>query len=72
MRGCASWPTAGMISAETMAELDGAAASYILGGTRERTGTSCVRDLVLEDRAPFVPLTMKKRGKEATTTRPRR
>ena len=36
---------------------------YILG-VRERTD-KLVRDLVLEDRAPFVPLTMKKRGKEA-------
>ena len=35
---------------------------YILG-VRERTD-KLVRDLVLEDPAPFVPLVMKKRGKE--------
>ena len=53
----------GMISAETMAELEVRRLLYILG-VRERTD-KLVRDLVLEDRAPFVPLTMKKRGKEA-------
>ena len=41
---------------------------YILG-VRERTD-KLVRELVLDDPAPFVPLTLTKRGKE-TTTRPR-
>ena len=44
----------GMISAETMAELEARRLLYILG----------VRELVLDDPAPFVPLLMKKRGKE--------
>ena len=53
----------GMISAETMAELEARRLLYILG-VRERTDKA-VRELVLGDPAPFVPLTMKKRGKEA-------
>ena len=52
----------GMISAETMAELEARKLLYILG-VRERTD-KLVRELVLADAAPFVPLTMKKRGKE--------
>jgi hypothetical protein len=53
----------GMISAETLAELEARRLLYILG-VRERTD-KLVRELVLDDPAPFVPLTMKKRGKEA-------
>jgi hypothetical protein len=53
----------GMISAETLAELQARRLLYILG-VRERTD-KLVRELVLDDPAPFVPLTMKKRGKEA-------
>jgi transposase len=53
----------GMISAETVAELEARRLLYILG-VRERTD-KVVRELVLGDPAPFVPLTMKKRGKEA-------
>ena len=52
----------GMISAETMAELEARRLLYILG-VRERTD-KLVRELVLDDPAPFVPLLMKKRGKE--------
>ena len=52
----------GMISAETMAELEARRLLYILG-VRERTD-KLVRELVLDDPAPFVPLAMKKRGKE--------
>jgi hypothetical protein len=53
----------GMISAETMAELEARRLLYILG-VRERTD-KVVRELVLGDPAPFVPLTMTKHGKEA-------
>ena len=53
----------GMISAETLAELEARRLLYILG-VRERTD-KLVRELVLDDPAPFVPLTLKKRGKEA-------
>jgi hypothetical protein len=53
----------GMISAETLAELEARRLLYILG-VRERTDR-LVRELVLDDPAPFVPLTLKKRGKEA-------
>jgi hypothetical protein len=49
----------GMISAETMAELEARRLLYILG-VRERTD-KLVRELVLDDPAPFVPLVMKKR-----------
>ena len=52
----------GMISAETIAELEARRLLYILG-VRERTD-KLVRELVLDDPAPFVPLVMKKRGKE--------
>ena len=53
----------GMISAETLAELEARRLLYILG-VRERSD-KLVRELVLDDPAPFVPLVMKKRGKEA-------
>jgi len=50
----------GMISAETIAELEARRLLYILG-VRERSDK---RELVLDDPAPFVPLAMKKRSKE--------
>jgi hypothetical protein len=53
----------GMISAETVAELEARRLLYILG-VRERSD-KLVRDLVLDDPAPFGPFTMKKRGKQA-------
>ena len=52
----------GMISAETMAELEARRLLYILG-VRERTD-KLVRELVLDDAAPFVPLVTTKRSKE--------
>jgi hypothetical protein len=52
----------GMISAETIAELVARRLLYILG-VRERTD-KLVRELVLDHPAPFVPLVIKKRGKE--------
>ena len=52
----------GMISSDTLAALEAAGLRYILGA-RERTDTA-VRDVVLADTAPFVPLTMAKRGGE--------
>ncbi len=52
----------GMISAETVAELEARRLLYILG-VRERTD-KLVRRLVLDDPAPFVPLAVKKRGRE--------
>jgi hypothetical protein len=52
----------GMISAETMAELAARGLFYILG-VRERTD-KLVRELVLDDPAPFAPLTLTKRGKD--------
>src|ERR1700749_1497104 len=52
----------GMISAETIAELEARRLLYILG-VRERTD-KLVRELVLDDPAPFVPLVMNKRGHE--------
>jgi hypothetical protein len=52
----------GMISAETMAELEARRLLYILG-VRERSD-KLVRELVLDHPAPFVPLLVKKRGKE--------
>jgi hypothetical protein len=52
----------GMISAETIAELEARGLRYILG-VRERSD-KLVRDLVLADPAPFIPLTIAKRGKE--------
>ena len=48
-----------MISAETIAELEARKLLYILG-VRERTD-KLVRDLVLDDPAPFVPLFLTKR-----------
>jgi hypothetical protein len=51
-----------MVSAETMAELEARRLLYILG-VRERTDKP-VRELVLDDAAPFVPLVKTKRGKE--------
>src|SRR4029077_2828469 len=53
----------GMISAEAMAELEARQLLYILG-VRERSD-KLVRELVLDDPAPFVPLLMRKRGKES-------
>jgi len=52
----------GMISAKTMAELEARRLLYILG-VRERSD-KLVRELVLDRPAPFVPLVMKKRGKQ--------
>jgi hypothetical protein len=52
----------GMISAETMAELEARRLLYILG-VRERSD-KLVRTLVLDDPAPLVPLVISKRGKE--------
>jgi Transposase DDE domain len=52
----------GMITAETVAELEGRQLLYILG-VRERS-EKLVRELVLGNPAPFVPLVMTKRGKE--------
>jgi transposase len=52
----------GMISAETVAGLEARDLLYILG-VRERTD-KLVRDIVLADAAPFVPLTIEKRKKE--------
>ncbi len=51
----------GMISAETLVELEARKLLYILG-VRERSD-KLVRDLVLDDPAPFVPLTISKRDK---------
>jgi transposase len=51
----------GMISSETIAELEARGLFYILG-VRERTD-KLVRELVLDDPGPFVPLTITKRGK---------
>jgi Transposase DDE domain len=52
----------GLISAETLAELEARRLLYILG-VRERSD-KLVRELVLHDPAPFVPLVIGKRGKE--------
>jgi hypothetical protein len=52
----------GLISAETLAELEARRLLYILG-VRERTD-KLVRQLVLNDPAPFVPLVISKRGKQ--------
>jgi hypothetical protein len=52
----------GLISAETLAELEARRLFYILG-VRERSD-KLVRDLVLDDPAPFVPLAISKRGKQ--------
>ena len=53
----------GMISAETAAALEERRLLYLLG-TRERSD-KVVRDVVLADTAPCVPLTLTKRGHEA-------
>ena len=53
----------GMISAETLAELETRELFYILG-VRERSD-KVVRELVLNDPGPFVPLTIAKRRKES-------
>ena len=50
-----------MISADTIAALEARGLEYILG-VRERN-TKEVRDVVLADPAPFVPLTINKRRK---------
>ena len=52
----------GMISAETIAELEARGLFYILG-VRERSDKR-VRELVLDDPAPFIPLTIAKRDKD--------
>ena len=52
----------GMISAETIAELEARGLFYILG-VRERSD-KLVRELVLDDSAPFVPLVVAKRDKD--------
>jgi hypothetical protein len=52
----------GLISAEALAELEARRLLYILG-VRERTD-KLVRELVLDDPAPFVPLVMTKRNRE--------
>jgi hypothetical protein len=52
----------GMISAETLAELETRDLLYILGA-RERTD-KIVRELVLKDPAPFVPLKIDKSGRQ--------
>jgi len=52
----------GMISAATVAALEARELLYLLG-TRERTD-KVVRDVVLADSAPCVPLTIAKRGHE--------
>jgi Transposase DDE domain len=53
----------GMISVETIAGLEARGLLYILG-VRERTD-KLVRDVVHNDAAPFVPLTVEKRGRAA-------
>jgi len=52
----------GMISAETIAELEARRLLYVLG-VRERTD-KLVRELVLDDPAPFVPFVLKKERRE--------
>jgi transposase len=52
----------GMISAETIAELEARGLLYVLG-VRERTD-KLVRELVLEDPAPFVPFVLRKERRE--------
>jgi transposase len=52
----------GMISAETIAEFEARKLLYVLG-VRERTDT-LVRDLVLDDPAPFVPFVLRKERRE--------
>ena len=52
----------GLISADTLAELEARRLLYILG-VRERSD-KLVRELVLKDAGPFVPLMMSKRAKQ--------
>jgi len=52
----------GMISADTIAGLEARDLLYILG-VRERSD-KLVREIVLKDATPFVPLTLRKRNKE--------
>ena len=52
----------GMISAETIAELEARSLLYILG-VRERND-KLVRDLVLDDPGPFIPFVLTKRKKD--------
>jgi len=52
----------GMISAETIAELEARGLFYLLG-VRERSD-KLARELVLDDPAPFVPLVVAKRDKD--------
>ena len=52
----------GMISADTLAELEARKLLYILG-VRERSDR-LVRELVLDNAAPFVPLTLTRRNQE--------
>jgi hypothetical protein len=52
----------GMISSETIAALEARGLLYILG-VRERTD-KLVREVVLNDAAPFVPLSVEKRGRQ--------
>jgi hypothetical protein len=52
----------GMISAETIAELEARGLIYVLG-VRERTD-KLVRELVLDDPAPFVPFVLRKERRE--------
>ena len=52
----------GMITAQTVAELEARQLLYILG-VRERSD-KLVRELVLDNPTPFVPMVMTKRGKE--------
>ena len=51
-----------MISAETIAELEARRLLYVLG-VRERTD-KLVRDLILDDPAPFVPFVLRKERRE--------
>ena len=51
-----------MISTETIAALEARGLLYILG-VRERTD-KLVRDVVLNDAAPLVPLIVEKRGRD--------
>ena len=52
----------GMISTETITALEARGLLYILG-VRERTD-KLVRDVVINDAAPFVPLIVEKRGRD--------
>jgi hypothetical protein len=54
-----------MISGETISELEARGLFYILG-VRERSD-KLVRDLVLDDPAPFVPLTITSAARVSTT-----